>query len=219
LANSLQDSAKVPMTEIEPCEKSHGFSSFSEVEEKHPEWVKTCAKNATKVVTKEFNRFHKKFAKFIDRLAWSSGCGARADSIFGDAKGTDGWGAVSEDFDAGLWSTCDWSREEKSDENLWELDEERARGFFGWSKIGRHEQQKAKIEFTMPLWLANIRRYQKCFQTITEGHVEGSDQAERAETAAAIMGPMENGDFSHPLNPSVEQPASLSSIISHESPL
>merc|ERR1719446_390788 len=120
--------------EVEPCEKSPAESNFEEVEKKHPEWVKQCYDKATKVVMKDYNEFHLKFAKFVDRLAWSSGCGGNTDEVFRNSK-DDPTEQVSSVYDAGTFDHCDWQHEAEKDDNMWHLDEDRARGWTGTSRI------------------------------------------------------------------------------------
>jgi hypothetical protein len=177
----LDETPSVPMTEIEPCEKSPPESNFEEVEQKHPEWVKTCLTNATKIVVKEYNEYHMKFAKFLDRLAWAAGCGANLDSVFLPNVKEDPTEQVSSVFDAGNFAGCDWDREAELDENMWEIDQERARGWTGTSRITMEEQRKVQTSFPMPLWLNALRGYGDCFAMTAEGHQESEPRTEGME--------------------------------------
>merc|ERR1719181_897346 len=135
------------MMEVEPCEKSPAESNWKNIEKKQLPWLKDCYRKATSIVVEEFNEFNRKFAEFIDRLAWTSGCGARTDSIFGDPKYGNGWTALSEywstekklDSDGveiidwkdefRKWRYCDWAKEEEAEKDMWEFDHARARGW------------------------------------------------------------------------------------------
>jgi len=76
--------AEVPMEEVHtrrsdgkdrgPCDKSARVKNFPEVQEKHQGWLDKCLVNATVEVVKEYNPFYKRFAEFIDELAYKAGC-------------------------------------------------------------------------------------------------------------------------------------------------
>merc|ERR1719198_478761 len=73
---SLNETVKIPMDDVEACEKSSPVSDWKDLEEKHPDWVQSCLRKATKITTIEFNAFYQRFAKFVDMLTWKAGCGA-----------------------------------------------------------------------------------------------------------------------------------------------
>merc|ERR1719240_2340557 len=71
-----------------------------------------------------FNPFYQKFAKFVERLAWVSGCGD-SDHDAGVA-GVDekDWNGIV-DFPFGNFASCDWKKEEQRTENKWVPDMEK----------------------------------------------------------------------------------------------
>merc|ERR1719310_672268 len=120
----------------------------------------------------DYNEFYKKFAEFVDRLGWTSGCGLRIDSVFEGQSDTEGspFLRVSDENDGGSFAGCDWQRETEMDKNIWVLDAtDRSRGWTGTSGISIDEQQQIKMEFPMPLWLRAVARYGECFRNTAAG--------------------------------------------------
>jgi len=188
LANNTEEMTKVPMEEVEPCEKSPVVANFAEVEEKHPEWVQTCYQKATKVAVKEFNKFYQHFAKFVDSLSWKAGCGAQHEVEWSNPKGG-GYEAVSKALDAGKFADCNWERELKNDENMWMFDEVQARGWTGTSRVNFEEQKKVTVDYPMPAWLHDLRAVQKCLKNTAAGQVENADDGQ-STAVGTIMEPL-----------------------------
>jgi hypothetical protein len=154
----------VPVDQLEPCKdaKSPGVSNFAELEQKHPDWVKSCFAKATKLVTVEFNTFYKRLGKFVDTLAWQAGCGAQR-AVQWDQGG---WNSVSTANDGGSFGSCNWRKEEELDRNMnklpWMQDREKSRGWMGYSKIDMDEQKTVTTQYPMPTWLHDLKRQLSC---------------------------------------------------------
>jgi ElaB/YqjD/DUF883 family membrane-anchored ribosome-binding protein len=189
----VEDTPSAPIQEVEVCEKSPVGGNFAKIEEEHPEWLRGCYKKATKVVMQEFNEFYKKFAEFLDRLAWTAGCGMTLDSRMHKGDRTSPWLQISDENDGGSFGECDWDHEQKMDENVWVLDAtHRSRGWTGTSKIQIDEQKQIKMNFPMPLWLKAIGRYSQCFKNTAEGKITeelSADGEDVSSTMNSILGP------------------------------
>jgi hypothetical protein len=167
----------VPMNEVKVCnEKSEPVSDVHELEEKHSEWVKECSANATAQVVRDFNPFYQKFAKFVERLAWVSGCGD-ADHDAGVA-GVDenDWNGIV-DFPFGNFATCDWKKEEQRTDNEWVPDMEKKRGWLGQSKINMQEQATMATPFAAPGWLVRLMKKYSCLDRTSRRDVANGRSA------------------------------------------
>merc|ERR1719329_1164900 len=146
--NLVEVMPNAPMEEVEACEeKSPSVSNYLEVEKNHPEWVKKCYANVTKVVTAEFNTFYKRIGKFMDSMTWMASCGAKRELEWNEG----GWMAASDKFDAGSFQECDWALEEEMDKKTdrWYADHEMSRGWTGTSKVNMDEQKTATMQYPM----------------------------------------------------------------------
>jgi len=170
-AGNLNETTRVPMMEVEACEKSPIVSGFAELEQKHPQWVQTCFRAATKIVTIEFNAFYQRFAKFVDMLSWKAGCGAHHEVQWEESAKSNGFEAVAKKFDGGSFATCNWEREEKMDKGMWIFDETRARGWTGTSRVNMQDQFKMKTQYPMPSWLRDLRNVHQCLKKTAAGEI------------------------------------------------
>jgi hypothetical protein len=155
----------VPMNEVVVCnEKSEPVHNAKDLEVKHPEWVKECSANATAQVVKDFNPFYQRFAKFVERLAWVSGCGdADNDAGVGGFDEKD-WNAIV-DFPFDTFGSCDWKREKmREKDGEWAPDDEKKRGWLGQSKINMDEQAGMKTPFAAPGWLVRLMKKYSCLE-------------------------------------------------------
>lgn len=166
------DMANVPMQELSACEKSPPVKNIEELQEKYPLWMQQCYTNASKVVTTNFNPFYKRFAKFVDRLAWKAGCG-----LHPDIADTEDYTEISDQFDFQTFSECDWSRlAERPENDAWMPDRERARGWTGTSKISLEEQWQLRMQFPLPAWLERRRKMLTCLKVVADnGQIQDED--------------------------------------------
>lgn len=174
---STNETTKVPMEEIEACEKSPSVSNFAELEEKHMDWVQGCFKKATKVATIEYNTFYQRFARFVDMLTWKAGCGSRHEVEWEETAKRNGFEIVSKAFDGGSFADCNWQREESKDKNMWVFDETRARGWTRSSRVNMEEQSQMKTMYPMPSWLRDLRNVHPCVRKTTSGQVTDPNNA------------------------------------------
>jgi len=187
--DTQQENARVPMEEVAPCDKSEGVSNFEDLEQKNPEWIKTCYKKSTQVLTKEYNKFYLRFGKFVDSLTWKAGCGSQHKIEWVRNDRADNYLEVSEQNDAGLFSECNWRMEEKKDKDQYIFDEVRARGILGNSKVNLDEQKKIKMMYPMPAWLHDLRDTEECLlKSIAGSQVENPDSG-RSSAVGTIMEP------------------------------
>jgi hypothetical protein len=184
----------VPIEEHEPCEKSPQVSTYSQVEENHPDWVKTCYKKAVTALIPEFNQFYQRFAKFVDTLAWKAGCAAAHTLDWAKQGEGNGFLAVAPEvdgaFDGGSFSNCNWKAEAKADsDQKWVFDEKQARGWLSTSRVNLEEQHTAKIEYPMPQWLHDLRRMRECLKATAAGQSTKPDDDQSA-AVGSIMDPL-----------------------------
>jgi len=208
----LDTTPNAPMEEIQPCEKSPPVRNFEELEEKHPEWIKKCYTKAMKLVVAEFNPFYKKFARFVEKLAWASGCGSRSEKLFGDQK-KDGWSGVAQHFDAGSFGTCNWQREAEKDAKMYHFDDEKARGWLGQNLISLEELAKVKTQYPLPQWLHNLRRMQTCMQQTAAGKPPPNLTPKEQGLTEAVSEIMESATLDD--QPNREMSSALLSIMQH----
>jgi hypothetical protein len=172
-ANMLKETTpEVPIEEIEPCRdepgKSNPASNIRQVEQNQKPWLQTCLKKATGEVMKEYNRFYKRMAKFVDTMAWQAGCVAQREVD----REHGGWLQISQDFDAGSFQDCNWAFEKKLDEkHPPEVDEERSRGWTGTNKINMDTQATIEHKYPMPSWLWDLKRQLPCLKKTAGGQV------------------------------------------------
>jgi hypothetical protein len=193
--DTLNQTVSVPMQELEPCDKSPVVSTFADVEANHMDWVKSCYSTSTKTAIIEYNRFYEKFAKFVDMLSWKAGCGTTHEISWGyTAKDGNGMEAVSENFDAGTFSECNWNVENRKDDNmrLWRPDDTGTRGITGTSRYAP-EQKDMKTPFPMPSWLHDLRNVQGCLQSTAAGDVTNANNG----AASAISEATRPADWSN----------------------
>jgi hypothetical protein len=176
-AGTGSDVQKVPMQEIEiACNKSEGAKDVQDLEEKQPGWIKACGATAAAHIVKEFNPFYQRFAKFVERLSWMSGCGD-ADNDAGVA-GVDenDWNAIV-DFPFGKYSDCDWQKEQKRKDEDWMPDLEKKRGWFGQSRINMQEQAMMQTPYAAPGWLVRLMKKYNCLDRTARGDVGSGKSA------------------------------------------
>eukprot|EP00929_Paragymnodinium_shiwhaense_P050921 TRINITY_DN25634_c0_g1_i1.p1 TRINITY_DN25634_c0_g1~~TRINITY_DN25634_c0_g1_i1.p1 ORF type:complete len:1088 (+),score=327.62 TRINITY_DN25634_c0_g1_i1:76-3339(+) len=173
------EKSRVPMTEITPCEKSVPVSNIEAIEADEKEWLQGCFEKASRVVTQDFNPFYQKFSKFIERLAWMSGCG---DVLYdGGVSGyeEDDWEAQApwdEEDTGATFGQCEWNEKLHTAEGEWVRNEEEGRGWTGTSRINLDEQAKMQQGYPMPKWLARLKRMQNClYRTATTDTPYGVD--------------------------------------------
>jgi len=186
LEKNVTEITKVPMEETDPCEKSPVVYNYAEVEEKHGEWINTCYQKAAAVMTKEFNIFNERFAKFVDTLTWKAGCAAQHEVDLSVTGAGNGYMAVSKDFDGGSFSSCNWNRQEKNDEDMWIFDDSRARGWTGTSRINMQEQATAKLEYPMPSWLHDLKHVRQCLKNTAAGMAEDANNDQSAAVGTIV---------------------------------
>jgi hypothetical protein len=187
LAKNVDAKNRVPMEDIEPCEKSQAVGAWAEVEEKQEAWVKECLVKTGNVATVEFNRFNAKFGPFVDALAWKAGCGAQhAVNWEGD-----GMNKIAPELDGGSFGECNWEKEKKADADMWYFDEERKRGFWGKSKQS-DDQKNVKMHYPIPAWLHDLRNVHICLKRTAAGMVEDVDD-HQSSAVGTIMDPMAPG--------------------------
>lgn len=195
LQENVENVTRVPMEEVEPCEKSPVVANFEELEEKHPNWIQTCFKQAAGVTATEYNSFYQRFAKFTDTLVWKAGCGAQHEAEWAITTEGDGFSTVSKEFDGGSFASCRWNREEQHDENMWIFDETRARGWTGTSKVNMEEQKTVKMQFPMPAWLHDLKRTKECLRNTAAGLVENPSEGGQSTSVGTIMEPVASNSF------------------------
>jgi hypothetical protein len=167
------EKATVPMREVKVCdEKSAPVNDVLDLEKKESKWVKACSANATAQAVKDFNPFYQRFAKFVERLSWVSGCGDEMNDAGVNGFDESDWNAIV-DFPFGSFSQCDWYKEGKRDDEQWIPDEEKARGWFGQSKINMKEQSMMNIPFAAPGWLIRLMKKYKCLARTAASDVGG----------------------------------------------
>jgi hypothetical protein len=163
---------KVPVIESYPCSGSQwvtnleGLQSNHEENETHNPWIHECYQNVSKeVATTEFNPFYSRFAQFVDRLAWRAGCGPHP-----DLTENEDFGAISNNSFFGNFGDCDWERVKKSGEDPeWMPDEERAKAWFGHSKVTLDEQAQLSLKYPIPVWLESRRGMLECLAQASQG--------------------------------------------------
>jgi hypothetical protein len=187
LAQNVEEKNKVPVEDVEPCEKSQAVGAWPEVEENQEAWVKQCLMKTGEVATVEFNRFNAKFASFVDALAWKAGCGAQHEVNW---EG-DGMSKISKELDGGSFGECDWKKEAKADADMWYFDEERKRGFWGKSKHSE-DQKNVRMHYPIPAWLHDLRNVHICLKRTAAGMVENVDN-HQSSAVGTIMDPMAPG--------------------------
>eukprot|EP00929_Paragymnodinium_shiwhaense_P037990 TRINITY_DN20143_c0_g1_i1.p1 TRINITY_DN20143_c0_g1~~TRINITY_DN20143_c0_g1_i1.p1 ORF type:complete len:1155 (-),score=356.77 TRINITY_DN20143_c0_g1_i1:177-3554(-) len=163
----------IPMKQVAECVKSAAMSNVEDLEEKDPDWVKTCLMKATETTIKDFNPFYQRFAKFVERLEWMSGCGDLEHDGGVQGYEEENWEAISGDGDVGSFSECKWEKDEDGNElpedqvkpGEWTGDDlEFAQGITGTSRINLEEQSKMKVKFPVPAWLARLRNQKECLK-------------------------------------------------------
>jgi hypothetical protein len=165
--------ATVPMKEVMVCdEKSAPVSDVHDLEKTQQKWVKECGANATAQAIKDFNPFYQRFAQFVERLAWVSGCG----DVENDA-GVNGfmegdWNAIV-DFPFGTFDQCDWHKEAARNDDQWIPDSDKKRGWLGQSKINMQEQSMMRIPYAGPGWLVRLMKKYKCLARTAKNDVGG----------------------------------------------
>jgi len=169
---NLNETVRVPMEELDNlCPKSPSVSDAADLEKTHPDWVRTCYKDATKAVTREYNKFYQRFAQFVDMLAWKAGCGMPHEVTWSVNAKSNGFEKVSKDFDGGSFADCDWDREETMDQTMWIFDAEKARGWLGLNRINMDEQKTMTIKYPMPAWLHDLKNTHNCLKNTAAGQV------------------------------------------------
>jgi hypothetical protein len=156
--------ATVPMKEVLVCdEKSAPVNDVHDLEKTQQKWVKECSANATAQVIKDFNPFYQRFAKFVERLAWVSGCGdVQNDAAVDVGLEEDDWNGIIVDFPFGTFDECNWHKESKRNDDKWIPDSEKTRGWFGQSKINMQEQAMMRIPYAAPGWLIRLMKKYNC---------------------------------------------------------
>jgi len=166
-------------------------SNFKELQAKHPDWVRQCISKATEALASSFNKFNLPFAKFLDSLAWKSGCAAKHEAKWNQEEG---FTTAAKDFDAGLFSSCPWGtkeqEEEKDNKNVWMVDETAARGWTGTSRINLDEQKAATMKYTMPAWLHDIYKVRTCMKSTAAGGQVEDPNSPQGAAVGTIMGPV-----------------------------
>jgi hypothetical protein len=197
IEEKLNQTNLVPMDQAEPCidqglGKSAAVSNVGQLEEKYPSYVKECLYDATEVALKEYNVFYKRFAEFVDMLAWKAGCGAQHQYDWSySAKDGDGMAKVSDQYDAGSFGDCDWEKEEAADKKIkWVYNEESARGWTKTSRVNMDEQAKVKTQYPMPSWLHDLKAVHPCLKRTAAGNVAEDGMNNGISTGVAeAMGP------------------------------
>jgi len=168
---NLNETIRVPMEEVQPCPKSEAVSDVAGLEANHADWMQSCYKDATKVVTIEYNKFYQRFAQFVDMQAWKAGCGMPHEVTWSVNAKSNGFEKVSKDFDAGSFADCNWDREESMDKTMWILNEEQARGWLGYNRISMDEQKMIQMKYPMPAWLHDLKNTHACLKKTAAGPV------------------------------------------------
>merc|ERR1719253_617545 len=168
---NLEDRTKVPMEEEQVCSQSAGVADFAAAEKDHSAWVKGCYNEAAAVVTKEYNTFYQKFARFVDMLAGKAGCRAQHEVPWEESAKRNGFEVVSSSFDGGSFADCNWEQQEQLDKGMWVFDETRSRGWISTSKVDMEAQARAQIQYPMPAWLRDLRNVAGCLKTVAAGDV------------------------------------------------
>jgi len=192
LEKGAEDKTRVPMEEVEPCEKSPAVSNFAELESTHPEWISGCYQKASAVLVGEYNTFYLKFGKFLESLSWKAGCGAQHKIEWVRSADGDNFLEVSKEFDGGSFADCNWHAEEKHDKSLWIFDESQARGWTGTSRVNKEEQAAVKMEFPMPAWLRDLRNTQDCLRKTMSGSTVENPEDGRSSSVGTILEPTTN---------------------------
>jgi len=173
---NLNETVRVPMEEVDHiCPQSPSVSNAAELEKNHPDWVQSCYKDATKVVTIEYNKFYERFAAFVDMLAWKAGCGTQHEVSWQKSAKRNGFEVVSRDFDGGNFGTCNWEREATMDQTMWLFDEEQARGWLGLNRINMDEQKTLTMNYPMPAWLHDLKNAHACLKNTAAGPVTNAN--------------------------------------------
>jgi len=181
------ETPKVPMMESAPCSGSQWVTNLEALQNNHEEnethnpWIHDCYQNVSKsVAATEFNPFYTRFAQFVDRLAWRAGCGPHP-----ELTENEDFGAIGEQ-EFGSFGDCDWERVKKTGENPeWTPDEERAKAWFGHSKISLDEQAQLRRKYPLPMWLETRRGMLECLAQASKGGAVTDEER-------AVVGLMKN---------------------------
>lgn len=186
-----QAAPDTPMVETKPCTLSPGVSDIAQLEDKHPDWVKACHVNVSKVVVKHYNPFYKRFAKFSNLLARTAGCMGEYEGHQALFQGDAWYLGISNNFDFADFSTCNWEREKRND-GAWVPDDEREEGWIRSYKISLEEQKLMKIQFPLPEWLEDRRKVRDCIDAKFPGlmHEEPGDAMSIGDAEENIVTPI-----------------------------
>jgi len=189
--NQRETPPKVPVYEDEPCDEDHGgpgksdpVSNYKSVEEKQQEWHKKCITKAAEVTAMEYNKFYKRMGKFLKSMAWQAGCGSESKVQWDHASASQ----VTQEFDAGSFSECDWDHEEEMDKKMvsWTADQERARGWTNTNRINMDEQKTVTMGYPMPAWLSELKSQLTCLKKTAAGKVANNQDA-RSTSVITMM--------------------------------